>query len=348
MEWRSRERFLAACACQPVDRPPVWIMRQAGRYLPEYRDLKQKYTFVDLVRTPELATLVTLQPIHRFSLDAAILFSDILVIPEALGQPYHFHPDKGIRMAFSLESEKAITKLDATAIHDKLQYVAEAIKLIRHELKGHKALIGFGGSPWTLAAYMVEGSGSAHFTKIKTLYYQNRSQFYALQEKLTQALIAYFKMQIEAGVDTLQIFDSCAVICAGQDYYEMSLRWIKQIVEALPHDIPITLFAKGMAHHLDVIKETNIRVISVDWTVDLGSLQKKLSGNYSLQGNLDPVILSTEPEIVQHEAIKMLKTVNPYKGYIANLGHGILPTAKIENVETFIETICRLNKASNG
>lgn len=335
----SRERFLAACACQPVDRPPVWVMRQAGRYLPEYRRLKEKYSFTELVRTPELATAVTLQPIQRFNLDAAILFSDILVIPEALGQPYHFRENKGISMAFALQSKDAIAKLDATNIDEKLNYVPEALKLIRSELNGDKALIGFGGSPWTLAAYMVEGGGSAHFTKIKMLYHQNRSQFYALLEKLTQALISYFRMQIEAGVDALQIFDSCAAVCDGQDYEEMSLRWIQQIVQALPTATPVILFVKGMAHHFETIIKTGIRVISTDWTVDLSSLQNALPKGYAIQGNLDPVILTTQPEIVQRETTKMLKAIHPWQGYIANLGHGILPSAKVENVEMFVETI---------
>ena len=202
----SRERFLAACDCQPLDRPPIWIMRQAGRYLPEYRALKAKSSFVNMVKTPELAAEVTLQPLRRFALDAAILFSDILVIPEALGQAYMFRDQGGIGMEYAISSRAQVDALaPASAVTERLQYVPAALKLLKNELKGEKALLGFGGSPWTLATYMVEGGSSEDFHRIKELYYSDRPLFEALLEKLTQALIIYFKMQIEAGADAIPV-----------------------------------------------------------------------------------------------------------------------------------------------
>ncbi|HEY1111233.1 MAG TPA: uroporphyrinogen decarboxylase family protein, partial [Opitutaceae bacterium] len=231
----SRSRFLAACACEQLDRPPIWVMRQAGRYLPEYRELKAKSSFLQMVRTPEVAMEVTLQPLRRFALDAAILFSDILVIPEALGQGYHFRDQGGIEMEYRLETRAQIDALaPADAVPDRLRYVTDTLALLKKELAGSKALLGFGGSPWTLATYMIEGGSSDEFERIKLLFYTERATFDALLEKLTAALIAYFKAQIAAGADAIQIFDSWGGIVAGPDYEAASLRWIRQIVAALP------------------------------------------------------------------------------------------------------------------
>src|SRR5208283_749147 len=205
----SRRRFLDACGCRAVDRPPVWLMRQAGRALPEYRELKQKHSFLELVQTPELAAEVTLQPIRRFGFDAAILFSDILVIPEALGQPYRFRDEGGIAMEFAIGSRADIERLaPADAVPARLAYVADTLRALKGELAGQKALLGFGGSPWTLASYMVEGGSSEDFARIKGLFYTDRPAFEALLDRLVLALIACFKMQIEAGADAIQIFDS--------------------------------------------------------------------------------------------------------------------------------------------
>src|SRR6187549_210041 len=229
----SRERFLAACACQPLDRPPVWVMRQAGRYLPEYRALKAKSSFLQMVRTPALAAEVTLQPLKRFALDAAILFSDILVIPEALGQGYRFREEGGIAMEYRLETRAQVDALaPADAVPERLQYVAGALALLKATLAGSHALLGFGGSPWTLATYMVEGGSSDEFERIKQLFYTDRATFDALLEKLTAALIAYFMMQIASGADAIQIFDSWGGIIAGPDYEAASLKWIRLIVDA--------------------------------------------------------------------------------------------------------------------
>ena len=336
----SRERFLAACACQPLDRPPIWVMRQAGRYLPEYRELKAKSSFLQMVRTPDVAAEVTLQPLRRFALDAAILFSDILVIPEALGQGYHFREEGGIGMEYRLETRAQVDALAAPdAVPDRLRYVADTLALLKKELAGSRALLGFGGSPWTLATYMVEGGSSEEFERIKRLFYTERAMFDALLEKLTAALIAYFKLQIAAGADAIQIFDSWGGIIAGPDYEAASLRWIRQIVEALPRDFPVILYAKGTAPHITDQAFTGIRVLSVDWTNDLAVVRRNLPQNIAVQGNLDPVLLNTTPDIVQREAGRLLESMRGTAGHIFNLGHGIMPHAKVECMQALVETV---------
>jgi uroporphyrinogen decarboxylase len=337
----SRERFLAACACTPLDRPPLWIMRQAGRYLPEYRALKEKYSFLELVRTPALATEVTLQPLRRFpGIDAAILFSDILVIPEALGQGYRFKEEGGIAMEFRLDSRAQVDALaPAEAVPEKLQYVAAALASIKPALPGRQALLGFGGSPWTLASYMVEGGGSDDFVRIKSLFYTDRPTFDALLEKLTAALIAYFRMQIAAGADAIQIFDSWGGVIAGQDYEAASLQWIRRIIAALPPGFPVILFAKGAAPHLADQARSGARVLSVDWTCDLAVLRRTLPADVALQGNLDPVLLLTTPAIVRSEVSRLLDALRGTRGHIFNLGHGITPAARIECVQTLVDTV---------
>ncbi|RFC45448.1 MAG: uroporphyrinogen decarboxylase [Verrucomicrobia bacterium] len=316
-------------------------MRQAGRYLPEYRALKAKSSFLEMVRTPALAAEVTLQPLQRFpGLDAAILFSDILVIPEALGQGYRFRDEGGIGMDYRLDTRTQIDALaPAAAVPEKLRYVADALVLLKKELAGQKALLGFGGSPWTLATYMVEGGSSDEFERIKLLFYTDRATFDALLEKLTAALIAYFQMQIRAGADAIQIFDSWGGIIAGPDYEGASLKWIRQIVAALPKDFPVILYAKGTAPHISDQAFTGVRVLSVDWTNDLAIVRRTLPANVAVQGNLDPVLLNTTPAIVTRETAKLLESMRGTTGHIFNLGHGILPQAKIECVEALVSTV---------
>ncbi len=338
----SRERFLAALACQPLDRPPLWVMRQAGRYLPEYRALKAKSSFLEMVRTPALATEVTLQPLRRFpGLDAAILFSDILVIPEALGQPYAFRDTGGIQMAYRLDNRAQIDALaPAAAVPEKLAYVGDALRLIKKEIAstGH-TLLGFGGSPWTLATYMLEGGSSDDFARAKLLFYTARPAFDALLEKLTGALVAYFKMQIEAGADAIQIFDSWGGILAGADYEAASLQWIRRLVAALPPGFPIILYAKGTTPHLAAQAASGVRAISVDWTVELAAIRTALPANVALQGNLDPVLMTTTPEIVRTQATRLLSSMRGQTGHIFNLGHGITPDAKIECMQALVDTV---------
>ncbi|HUR59188.1 MAG TPA: uroporphyrinogen decarboxylase [Opitutaceae bacterium] len=336
----SRQRFLAACACEALDRPPLWVMRQAGRYLPEYRALKARSSFLEMVRTPDLATEVTLQPLRRFALDAAILFSDILVIPEALGQEYHFREEGGIEMGFKIETRAQVDALaPASAVPERLRYVADTLALLKTELAGSRALLGFGGSPWTLATYMVEGGSSDDFERIKQLFYLERATFDALLEKLTAALIGYFKMQIAAGADALQIFDSWGGIIAGPDYEAASLRWIRQIIAALPRDFPVIVYAKGTAPHLTDQAFSGARVLSVDWTSDLSIVRRNLPANVAVQGNLDPVLLNTTPDIVQRETTRLLESMRGTRGHIFNLGHGIMPHAKIACMQALVDTV---------
>lgn len=335
----SRERFLAAAACQPLDRPPVWIMRQAGRYLPEYRALKAKSSFLEMVRTPELAAEVTLQPLRRFAFDAAIIFSDILVIPEALGQGYKFRDEGGIGMDFRLETRAQLDRLDPVGIQSRLDYVGQALARVKAELKGEKALLGFGGSPWTLATYMLEGGSADEFERSKTVFYSDRPFFEALMEKITAALIEYFLMQIRAGADAIQIFDSWGGIIAGQDYEAASLHWIRTIIAALPKGFPVILYAKGTPSQLTDQAFSGASVLGVDWTIDLGITRKLVPGNVALQGNLDPVLLHTTPDIVRTETTRLLECMRTAPGHIFNLGHGIMPQAKIACVEALVDTV---------
>jgi len=335
----SRERFLRACACEPLERPPLWVMRQAGRYLPEYRALKERHSFLELVRTPELAAEVTLQPLRRFALDAAIIFSDILVVPEALGQGYRFREEGGIAMEFRLETREQLDRLDPAGVAARLDYVAQALRRVKAELKDGPALLGFGGSPWTLATYMVEGGSSDDFTRVKELFHTDRAFFNRLMEKLTAALIDYFRLQIQAGADAIQLFDSWGGTIAGQDYEAASLRWMRDIIAALPRHFPVILYAKGTPAQLTDQAFSGAAVLGVDWTVDLGVVRRLVPANLALQGNLDPVLLNTTPEIVRRETVRLLETMRGTHGHIFNLGHGIMPQAKLECMEALVDTV---------
>jgi uroporphyrinogen decarboxylase len=338
----SRARFFAALAGQPLERPPLWVMRQAGRYLPEYRALKAKSSFLEMVRTPTLAAEVTLQPLRRFpGLDAAILFSDILVIPEALGQPYAFRDGGGIQMGYRIENAAQIAALaPAEAVPERLAYVTDTLRLLRRELGDTKMLLGFGGSPWTLATYMLEGGSSEDFARSKILFHTDRAAFDALLEKLSAALIAYFRAQIAAGADAIQIFDSWGGILAGADYEAASLRWIRRIVAALPADFPVILYAKGTSPHLAAQAGSGVRALSLDWTIDLATARRALPPTLALQGNLDPVLLTTTPEIVTRETERLLGSLRGLPGgHIFNLGHGITPEARLECMEALVATV---------
>ena len=344
-----RERFLRACRCQPVDRPPIWVMRQAGRYLPEYRELKTRHTFHELVQTPKLALEVTMQPLRRFeALDAAILFSDILVIPEALGQPYHFRPHGGIEMEFRLDSDEDVSRLSFKNIEKDLAYVPAAIKLIRQELGDERALIGFGGSPWTLATYMIEGQSSRDYARSRRWMYQEQERFEALMGTITQALIRYFKMQIAAGVDVIQIFDSWGGVLPGHWFEQGSIRWIRQVVDAIKGDVPVVVFSKGMHAYRDELVSTGADVLGVTWTTDMRAVADELPDDVAVQGNLDPVLMSTNRELVAKEATRILESMAGRDGFIFNLGHGIQPSALPHNMTALTETVAAWTKNKGG
>jgi uroporphyrinogen decarboxylase len=333
----SRERFLAACQCAPADRPPVWIMRQAGRYLPEYRALKEKHGFLEMVRTPALAAEVTLQPMRRFALDAAIIFSDILIVPEALGQPYQFREKGGIAMEYALDSTAKIENLNADGVAQRLDYLSQALQLTRRELGANTALLGFAGSPWTLAAYMVEGGSPGDSPALVSLAKNDPALFACLMQKLAQAVAACLRLQLEAGADAVQIFDSWAALCPAEFYAEWSLRWIGEVIAALPPQTPVILFAKGMAHHTAALRATGARVLSLDWTVDLASFRRANPG-VATQGNLDPILLEGEPEKVRAATRELLNNLSGH-GHIVNLGHGLTPQARVESVAALVETV---------
>jgi len=335
----SRQRFLAACNREKLDRPPIWVMRQAGRYLPEYRALKEKYTFIEMVQTPELAVAVTLQPLKRFELDAAILFSDILVIPEAMGQPYHFRDGGGIEMEYKIDSMEKIENLTPQNVEEHLSYVFNTLSLLKHELNGEKALIGFGGAPWTLATYMVEGGSSKNFSLVKGMFFENRHLFDSLMEKLTDALITYFSFQIESGADIIQIFDSWGGSLTQNTFWDASGKYIKKIVDSIEGRVPVIVFSRGAHAWKNELKNIGASILGVDTACPIGDFYDAFNGDVCVQGNLDPIIMNTTPEIVERQALDLLDTMKTRPGHIFNLGHGILPQAKIECMESLVETV---------
>jgi uroporphyrinogen decarboxylase len=335
----SRQKFLAAVNGTNQGRPPLWVMRQAGRYLPEYRELKAKHGFLEMVKTPELSSEVTLQPLQRFPLDAAILFCDILVIPEAMGQKYDFREGGGIEMEFALESDDCINKLEVNGICEKLNYVEQALNILRSKLGQQKALLGFAGSPWTLACYMIDGGSNAGFPKTIDWATNHPHKFNRLMEKITLAITKYIQMQIKCGIDAVQIFDSWQSLCPTQNAWEWSLKWIHEIINNLESTTPVILYAKCSSERIQLLRKTEASGLSVSHEVDLPSLRKSLPTNYLLQGNLAPELLETNSGKVREETIEFLKAMQNDPAHILNLGHGIRPTAKVECMEALVQTV---------
>ena len=334
-----RQRFLDACHCRRVDRPPVWLMRQAGRALPEYRALKEKYTFLELVQTPDLAAEVTLQPIRRFDFDAAILFSDILVVAEGLGQRYEFRERGGIQLEFLLKTAADIDRLEVEAVAERLQYVAKALPLIKSSLGGRTALIGFAGSPWTLANFMIEGGGVKEYTKAKALFYSEPELFSRLLEKLTAAVSRFLQLQIDAGVDAVQIFDSLSGVLADGSFGPASVVWMERIVASLKGRVPVIVFAKGAHGNWQELAATGAQVLGVDWNLNLAEVAARVPQNVGVQGNLDPFLLTTTPPVVRAETQRILRQMRGRAGHVFNLGHGVPPNAKLENIASLVETV---------
>ena len=355
----NRQRFLAAARCQPVDRPPVWLMRQAGRALPEYRELKKQFSFLQLVQTPELAVEVTLQPVRRFGFDAAILFSDILVIPEAMGQPYRFRETGGIEMDFKIQSAADIEKLSVERVTERLSYVDRALRLLRAELGDQTALIGFSGSPWTLATFMMEGGSAKPPTRALALFREDSKTYCALAEKLTAAVTLYLQMQIAAGADALQIFDSHGGHLPAADFQEASGRWMRDIIAAIgtpasgtarsanssqravpEAGVPITVFSLGTHGNWNDLAATGANVLGIDWQFSLAEARQLIPEGIGLQGNLNPALLAeATPEKVAAETRRLLAEMRGRNGHIFNLGHGVPPTAKLENIAALVETV---------
>jgi len=335
----NRQRFLDACRCRPVGRPPVWLMRQAGRALPEYRALKEKYTFLELVQTPDLAAEVTLQPIRRFDFDAAILFSDILVVCEGMGQPYRFREGGGIAMDFLLQNAADIDRLDPHAVPERLHYVAQALPMIKSALNSRTALIGFAGSPWTLANFMVEGGGVKHYTKAKALFYSQPALFRRLMQKLTRAVTTFLNLQIDAGAEVVQIFDSLGGVLADGNYAAASGVWIQKIVAGLKGRVPVIVFGKDVHGNWPDLVATGAHVLGVDWNISLATVAAGLPARVGVQGNLDPFLLTTNPKAVAAETRRILEAMRGRPGHLFNLGHGVPPEAKLENIQSLVDTV---------
>ncbi len=344
----KNDRFLKAIHRQPVDTTPIWIMRQAGRYLPEYRELrKQAGSFLTLCKTPELACEVTLQPLARFPLDAAILFSDILTIPDAMGLGLYFQEGEGPAFERPLQSQRAI---EAVGIPDpdlSLRYVLDAIRLIQQELAGKVPLIGFCGSPWTMACYMVEGKANKIFPLIQAMRREQPQVLHLLLEKLAQAVSLHLSAQIKAGVQAVKVFDTWGGMLDTAAYQEFSLRYLQQIVSYLKTHhptVPIILFTKGGGKWLDLMAATQCDALGVDWTMSLGDAREKVANKVALQGNMNPEILYQSPEKIRAEVARILQEYGHGSGHIFNLGHGIIKDIQPEHVAVLVDAVHEFSK----
>lgn len=346
----KNDRLLRTINHQPVDRTPIWVMRQAGRYLPEYRAVRAKAgSFLALCKTPELACEVTLQPLARFPLDAAILFSDILTIPDAMGLGLHFVEGEGPAFTRPIRTEKEIHSLPIPDPEMSLRYVLDAIRMIKHELAGSVPLIGFCGSPWTLATYMVEGKANKSFPLIQAMLQQQPELLHKLLYKLAEAVSLHLSAQIQAGVQVVMIFDTWGGMLSTPHYQEFSLRYVQQIIANLKmksttQSVPIILFTKGGGEWLESMASTGCQVIGVDWLVNLKGAKQKVGNKIALQGNLDPAILYQSPEIIRSEVARILAEYGTGSGHIFNLGHGILPDVNPEHVAVLVEAVHSLSK----
>ncbi|MAW40658.1 MAG: uroporphyrinogen decarboxylase [Kiritimatiellaceae bacterium] len=335
----GRKRFLNALHCRSCDRPPIWMMRQAGRSLPEYLALKEGKRFTDLVQNPEVAAEVTLQPIRRFQYDAAVIFSDILVIAEAMGVPYQLMEQGGVKVDFQLQSRADIEKLTAEGAANKIAYTPAAIELVRNEVENQCAIIGFAGSPWTLASFMVEGGSSRDNLRSRALIHEQPALFEALLEKITLATIDYLNAQIDAGADALQLFDSQGGTLAQAAYWRFSGRWMQQIITALGQRVPVTVFGRGVHQNWEQLIQTGANALSIDWNIDLPTLSKQLPSTLALQGNLDPALLTASPSVAIEQTQRLLDGMRDRNGFIFNLGHGVPPNAYIETIAAIAQTV---------
>jgi uroporphyrinogen decarboxylase len=345
------DTFLRACLRQPTEYTPLWLMRQAGRYLPEYRSTRERAgSFMGLATNPQYATEVTLQPLERYALDAAILFSDILTVPDAMGLGLSFEQGEGPRFAHPLRDEAAIARL-AVPDMDKLRYVFDAVASIRKALAGRVPLIGFSGSPWTLACYMVEGAGSDDYRLVKTLMYARPDLMQHILDINAQAVAAYLNAQIAAGAQAVMIFDSWGGVLADGAFQRFSLHYTQQVLRALTRDsegrrVPRIVFTKGGGLWLEAIAASGADVVGLDWTVDLGAARERVGDRVALQGNLDPNVLFAPPEVVRAQAVAVLGSFGPpqradgrWDGHVFNLGHGISQHTPPEHVAALVEAV---------
>lgn len=347
MHTLQNDLYLRALRGEKVERTPIWVMRQAGRYLPEYRQTRQRAgDFLTLCKTPEMACEVTLQPIDRFGLDAAILFSDILTIPDAMGLGLTLEEGVGPVFAKPIRNAQQIDALGVPDMEQDLGYVMDAVRTIQGELNGRVPLIGFTGSPWTLASYMVEGSGSKEFRLIKGLMFEQPEAAYRLLRVVTDSVIEYLRAQVDAGVQSLMVFDTWGGMLSTSNYLKFSLAYMQEIVTALKTshpEIPIVLFTKGGGLWLEHMAATGCDGLGLDWTIDMANAKQRVGNKVVLQGNLDPVVMNTGAAQVESAALEVLASYGHHepndKGHIFNLGHGIQPHAHPDNMRTLVETV---------
>ncbi|NQX89631.1 MAG: uroporphyrinogen decarboxylase [Halioglobus sp.] len=345
----NNDRFLRALLRQPVDRTPVWMMRQAGRYLPEYRSTREQAgSFLDLCKNAELACEVTLQPLRRYPMDAAILFSDILTVPDALGLGLYFEEGEGPRFRKTVRSEADLAGLNSIKADDDLAYVMHAVRTIRRELNGAVPLIGFSGSPWTLATYMVEGGSSKDFSRVKAMAYDRPRLMHQLLQLLADTVTDYLSAQVRAGAQVVQIFDTWGGALSTAGYREFSLAYITRIIQRLPCEadgrpLPVIAFTKGGGQWLEDIAGCGAQAIGLDWTADIGSARRLVGDRVALQGNMDPAMLLASPARIREEVASILSAYGVGGGHIFNLGHGITPGVNPDHVTAFVDAVQELS-----
>jgi len=336
---KPRERFLCACRGETVDRPPVWLMRQAGRSLPEYRALREKHGFWEVMTTPELAAEVTLQPVRRFPIDAAILFCDILVIPAALGMDVQFTPKLAVSPIIRDRSD--VDGLKPTGALESLAYVGNSLRAIRAEAGEDMTILGFAGAPYTIASYMAEGGSSKSFHKLKGFMYNSPDAYDAMIDKVVDLTADYLEMQLESGADAVQLFDSWAGELNVEDYRRFALPAVQRIIERVSKKgAPVIYFLNGVGNLLEAANECGAQVLGIDWRVDLGVVRHRLGDSRVVQGNLDPAVLFATPEVIKEKTYSMLNQTGG-RGHIANLGHGVMPDTPLEGIETFLASISK-------
>ena len=343
------DRLLRALLREPVDVTPVWMMRQAGRYLPEYREIRQQAgSFMDLCTNPDLACEVTLQPVERFPLDAAILFSDILTIPDAMGLGLYFEEGEGPRFEKPVRTTADVQALGTPDPESELRYVMDTVRLIRRVLGNRIPLIGFAGSPWTLATYMVEGCSTKTFSQVKGMLYSEPALLHRLLDTVANAVTAYLNAQVAAGAQALMIFDTWGGVLTPGDYLDFSLQYMQKIVDGLTREaegrkVPIILFTKGGGQWLEAMAGTGADALGIDWSTDIGDARHRVGDHVALQGNLDPAILYAPPDIIREKVAAVLDAYGPGSGHVFNLGHGINPDVDPEHAGALINAVHELS-----
>ncbi len=346
----KNDRFLRALLKEPVDYTPVWMMRQAGRYLPEYKATRARAgSFMKLCMNPELACEVTIQPLDRFPLDAAILFSDILTVPDAMGLELRFAEGEGPIFDQPVRTQADVERLPVPDPEGELKYVMDAVRTIRRELDGRVPLIGFSGSPWTLATYMVEGGSSKEYAHVKGMLFDRPDLMHKMLDTTAQAVTAYLNAQIAAGAQAIQIFDTWGGMLTPRDYREFSLRYMQQIVDGLVREadgrkVPVIMFTKGGGQWLEAMAETGVDALGLDWTTDIGEARRRVGDKVALQGNMDPTVLYASAERIGEEVATILESYGRGSGHVFNLGHGIHQHVNPEHAAAFVEAVHALSR----